>query len=254
MRRVTFTADDLGLSSAVNQAILEAYTDGALTSAALMLGQPGSAEAIELARRLPGLEIGWHAHLCDSHPARGGRWARTPWQAAWQITLFPGHWARVRADLAEQWRQFQSSGLVCRFLNTHHHLHCHPWVARWLGELVGATLSGWQRGQDYRFWDPPEGVATVWSRAALRRRWIPGPGGGLNWPAADSVWGVDRLWRMQADEVDRTARQLPPGRHEFIFHPRGGAADEDLKALLALRRLGWTREKTGGDWCSGTSA
>lgn len=244
MRHVAFTADDLGLSSAVNQAILEAFTDGVLTSAALMLGQPGSAEAIELARQLPGLEIGWHAHLCDSQPARGGKWARTPWQAAWQLTLFPSHRARVRADLAEQWRQFQSSGLACRFVNTHHHLHCHPWVARWLGELLGETPAGWQRGQEYRFWDPPGGTGR-WSRAALRHRWTAGRGGGLSWPAADSVWGVDRLWRMQADEVDRTLRQLPAGRHEFIFHPRGGAADEDLKALLALRRRGWTRQETG---------
>lgn len=245
MRHVAFTADDLGLSSAVNQAIFEAYTDGALTSAALMLGQPGSAEAIERARRLPGLEIGWHAHLCDSQPARGGLWARTPWQAALQLTLFPHHRARIRADLAEQWRQFQASGLPCRFVNTHHHLHCHPWVARWLGELLGGTSAGWQRGQAYFFWDAPGWGTERWLRGALRHRWTWGRGGGLSWRTADSVWGVDRLWRMQAEEVERTARRLPAGRHEFIFHPRGGSLDADLEALLALRRLGWGREETG---------
>lgn len=244
MRHVAFTADDLGLSSAVNQAILEAYTDGALTSAALMLGQPGSAEAIELARRLPGLEIGWHAHLCDSLPALGGNWARTPEQAAWQLTLFPRHRARIQADLAEQWRQFQATGLPCRFVNTHHHLHCHPWVARWLGEILNGTPTGWQRGQSYCFWDSPGWGRERWMRTSLQHRWRLGRGSGLRWLAADSVWGLDRLWRMQADEVDRTARVLPAGRHEFIFHPRGGPGDADLAALLALRRRGWGREET----------
>lgn len=60
MRRITLTADDFGLSEAVNEGIERAHRDGALTAASLMVAGPAAADAVARARRLPNLRVGLH--------------------------------------------------------------------------------------------------------------------------------------------------------------------------------------------------
>ena len=59
-RRVVLTADDFGLSEAVNEGIERAYRDGALTHASLMVAGDAAADAVRRARRLPELRVGLH--------------------------------------------------------------------------------------------------------------------------------------------------------------------------------------------------
>ena len=60
MKRVTFSADDFGLSLAVNDAIEHAHRDGILDAASLMVAGPAAADAVRRARALPGLRVGLH--------------------------------------------------------------------------------------------------------------------------------------------------------------------------------------------------
>ncbi len=60
MKRVILTADDFGLSEAVNEAVERAHRDGVLTSASLMVAGPAAADAVRRARRLPALRVGLH--------------------------------------------------------------------------------------------------------------------------------------------------------------------------------------------------
>ena len=53
-------------------------------------------------------------------------------------------------------------------------------------------------------------------------------------PSSGTLWGVYRLFSMNATEVARAVRQLPDGTHEFMFHPRDGPNDADVQALLTL--------------------
>jgi chitin disaccharide deacetylase len=53
-------ADDFGLSRGVNEGIIEAHLQGIVTSASLMVKQPGAEEASALARQLPTLGVGLH--------------------------------------------------------------------------------------------------------------------------------------------------------------------------------------------------
>ena len=48
------------------------------------------------------------------------------------------------------------------------------------------------------------------------------------------LWGLDRTFQMQADEVLRALPTLGDGRHEFLFHPRTDN-DPDQRALLFLK-------------------
>ena len=60
MQRLIFSADDFGLTTAVNEAVEQAHRDGALTSASLMVAGPAAADAVRRARALPNLRVGLH--------------------------------------------------------------------------------------------------------------------------------------------------------------------------------------------------
>src|SRR3954454_22529044 len=60
MKRVTFSADDFGLSESVNEAVERAFRDGILNAASLMVAAPAAEDAVRRARALPGLRVGLH--------------------------------------------------------------------------------------------------------------------------------------------------------------------------------------------------
>src|SRR5215469_4005244 len=64
-RALIFTADDFGLHTRVNAAVERAHRDGVLTAASLMVSAPAALDAVERARRLPGLRVGLHLVLAD---------------------------------------------------------------------------------------------------------------------------------------------------------------------------------------------
>ena len=97
MRRIVYIADDFGLDSDVNDAIVHSHRDGVLTGAALMLGQPATEQAVRLAYENPQLEIGWHLHVVDSQPLSCAEWPwQTPASAGFAIGFFQKG-ARTRA-------------------------------------------------------------------------------------------------------------------------------------------------------------
>jgi len=235
-RIIHFTADDLGLDEQANLVIEHAHQQGVLTAASLMLGQPGTAHAVEVARRNPGLQIGFHFHVCDSQPVTRKSW---PWGsstvlAGIAIGLWPGVSALVHQELIAQWNQFVATGLRCSFINGHHHLHIHPVIARKMHDLLKGNFTGWVRSMETRSFDRREAgnLPFRWLQARSRS-WL------RSWPKerlTDSLWGVDRTFRMKADEIGRVLPTLPAGQHEFMFHPRH-QGDLDHCALLELKAV-----------------
>jgi predicted glycoside hydrolase/deacetylase ChbG (UPF0249 family) len=68
MRWLIVTADELGLSSARNQGIVNAHTKGIVTSASMLAYGPAFREAVKVAKALPGLDIGLHLNLSEGEP------------------------------------------------------------------------------------------------------------------------------------------------------------------------------------------
>ena len=68
MRRLIVNADDFGLTSGVNRAIIELHAAGLVTSTSLMARAGATGEAIELARATPSLGVGCHVVLVDGEP------------------------------------------------------------------------------------------------------------------------------------------------------------------------------------------
>jgi len=66
-RRLIVNADDFGRSPSINEAVIRAHREGILTSASLMVNEPASDAAVELARQNPSLGVGLHLTLVLGH-------------------------------------------------------------------------------------------------------------------------------------------------------------------------------------------
>lgn len=236
-KEVFFIADDFGLSSSANEAILRSHLEGVLHGTCLMMGQPGTEEAVLLAKQHPGMTIGWHLHLNDSRPMTVPAW---PWGessagAGFAIGLNPKARRLACEEIRVQWDAYRATGLRCDFITTHHHLHVHPMVLPLVLETVGRGYAGWLRLGRPCFFKSAAATAALspvarLERWRLRRR--------CGWRISDTIWGIDRTFAMDAGEVRAALATLGEGHHEFIFHPRVAdpEQDQDFRALLELKR------------------
>lgn len=107
MKYLIVNGDDFGASPGINRGIVEAFEEGILTSASLLVNASGSRDAAALSRKLPALSVGLHvalsADLLDSGaPLRD---------------LLPGL-------LRQQFERFESlTGRGPTHLDSHHNLH-----------------------------------------------------------------------------------------------------------------------------------
>lgn len=138
-RRLILNADDFGLDLAVNAAVESAYQQGVLTTASLMVAAPAAADAIQRAKKLPGLGVGLHLTLVDGAPLlpaeqvpdlvdSSGRFAADLWRRGVRYFFLPRVRRQLAAEIRAQFASFADSGLVLDHANAHKHLHLHPTV------------------------------------------------------------------------------------------------------------------------------
>lgn len=105
MKRLIVNADDLGLSEGVNEGIVEAHTRGIVTSASLMVDEPGTEEGAQLGGEL---SVGLHAVL--DHRGQ---------------MLVP--LKKLPQELERQLARFEELvGSSPTHLDSHHHIHREP--------------------------------------------------------------------------------------------------------------------------------
>ena len=110
-------ADDFGLSPGVNRGIARAHEHGIVTSASLMVRQPGAADAAEYARQSPSLCVGLHLDL--------GEWVyrNGEWSALYQVVP-PDDADAVRDEAARQLESFvRLLGRPPTHVDSHQHAH-----------------------------------------------------------------------------------------------------------------------------------
>jgi len=234
-RQVVFVADDFGMNAKINEAILRAHASGGLHAASLMMAQPGTEEAVAMAHAHPGLQTGWHLHFNDSCPATLERWpwGSSPVRAGISMGLFQSSRKIMRREVERQWGLFQDTGLPCHFVNSHHHLHAHPAVYQTLVEILGPDFKGWIRLGRVRFFRP---APRFFSKFLVVDAFLQRERKLSIWRAPDTLWGLDRLFAMEAHEVHAAISGLREGFHEFIFHPRTLSCP-DTQCLLELKSL-----------------
>jgi predicted glycoside hydrolase/deacetylase ChbG (UPF0249 family) len=116
-RQLIVNADDFGLSEGVNRGIIEAAESGILTSASLMVRQPGAAAAATYARNGRRISLGLHLDLGEWFYRNG------EWPALYSVVPTDDAEA-VATEAARQLAAFrQLVGRNPTHLDSHQHVH-----------------------------------------------------------------------------------------------------------------------------------
>ena len=148
IRRLIVNADDFGLSPSVNAAVIRAHREGILTTASLMVNEPGFAEAVRLAGENPRLGVGLHLTLLMGHSAlppasipglvnARGEFSNNPVGVGLAYFFKRGLREQLRAEIHAQFEKFHATGLPLDHVNGHLHLHLHPVVFNILMQDAG---------------------------------------------------------------------------------------------------------------------
>lgn len=141
VRRLIVNADDFGLTLGVNRAIIEAHTQGIVTSATLMANSAAFDDAVQLAHSHPKLGVGCHLVLVDGSPlldpadvpsllAGDRTFHRDIGSFALRAITGRLHEKEIEAEATAQVRKLQSAGITVRHVDTHKHTHLFPAVLR----------------------------------------------------------------------------------------------------------------------------
>lgn len=140
MLKKIFNADDFGISLGVNAAIEKAYKEGVLNSASLMINQKYAAQAVELARQMPNLEMGLHLNLTNEAPAASptdipllvganGKLKNGFVNLLLLSLLKPREFKRqIEIEIKAQVQKYLATGLPFQHIDGHRHVHLIPAV------------------------------------------------------------------------------------------------------------------------------
>jgi hopanoid biosynthesis associated protein HpnK len=144
VRRLIVNADDFGLTSGVNRAIIEAHEHGIVTSSTLMGCGAKFQEAVTMSSRKPQLSVGCHVLLVDAFPVLELAKVSSLALANSGVPKFRDSLVRfacvaasrrlnedeIEAEITAQIRKLQIAGIQVSHLDSHKHTHMFPAVFR----------------------------------------------------------------------------------------------------------------------------
>jgi hopanoid biosynthesis associated protein HpnK len=257
VRRLIVNADDFGLTSGVNRAIVEGNRSGIVTSATLMANAKASDAAIDLAMAQPSLKTGCHAVLIDGVPliANLPSVAENPYRFRTSLKQFAMAAIRkqiaaeeIQREVEAQIHKIQSRGITLTHLDSHKHTHMFPHILRPVlraakGCGIRAVrnpfepLRSWPVGMvlgSPGLWLRSAGVMAFQMFAAEFRRAMNEEG----MVSTDGTVGIAVTGMLNQKKLLRILEALPEGTWELVCHP--GYSDADLRA--AGTRLTQSRE------------
>ncbi len=253
VRRLIVNADDFGLSPSVNAAVIRAHREGILTSASLMVNEPGFNEAVKLAKENPRLGTGLHLTLLMGHSAlppekipglvnARGEFSHSPVGAGMSYFFKRSLREQLRAEIHAQFEKFHATGLTLDHVNGHLHLHLHPVVFKILMadaaqlrirhlRLTRDCLARSRRMASGR-WFYRMSHAAIYellsrrAREPLRLRGI---------KHAQITFGLLQDSRVDEDYILKLLPELPPGDSELYSHPSLDKFKPEFDALVSPR-------------------
>lgn len=257
MSHLIINADDFGLTSGVNQAILELHRSGVLTSTTLMARAAATQQAVAIARSTPSLGVGCHVVLVDGDPVlpareistlidpHTGRFHRT--LGAFLKRLLTGRIraSEIEAEAAAQIAALQAQGVALTHVDTHKHTHMFPAVLRPVLRAAATHRIPAIRNPFEPAWSlraTPGAPRLRRTEVQLLRSFLPAfrkhvAAAGL--ATTDGAIGVLATGTLDAATVASLLQDLPPGTWELVSHP--GYNDADLAhahtRLLASRAI-----------------
>jgi chitin disaccharide deacetylase len=261
MNAVTFSADDFGLTDAVNEAVEQAHRNGVLQAASLMVAAPAAADAVRRAKANPNLRVGLHLVVIEG-PAilpharipglvdASGQFPSEQLRLGLNYFFRPEIRRQLAAEIEAQFAAFAATGLVLDHANAHKHMHLHPTVGAMMLRIGRAY--GLKRIRVPA--EPPAVLARCGTPAALSDRLLYRWTGVLRRQAQaagvstnDHCFGLAWSGHMTTERIQCLIPNLPDGDSEIYFHPassRDALLDRlmpsyeheaELAALLRLR-------------------
>jgi hopanoid biosynthesis associated protein HpnK len=233
MRRVIFSADDFGLTPAVNEAVERAHRDGILDQASLMVAAPAAADAVRRARALPSLRVGLHLVVIEgpavSPPSEipnlvdpSGQFPSDQARLGFRYFFRPSVRRQLAREIRAQFAAFAATGLTLDHANAHKHMHLHPVVGRLMIDI----------GREFGLHsiripaEPPATLALIGTHAGLGDRALYAWTRLLRHQAQaagmitnDHCFGLAWSGHMTRERVHRLLENLPNGASEIYFHP-----------------------------------
>src|SRR5437868_6370726 len=134
MKYLIVNADDFGLTSGVNRAVVEAHTRGILTSTTLMANMLAFDDAMRLAKANPGLGVGLHFNITQGKPVadasrvrglldEGGEFLGTSTALLRRALAGKLHVQEVEIELRAQIEKVLGAGLSLTHVDSHKHAH-----------------------------------------------------------------------------------------------------------------------------------
>jgi hopanoid biosynthesis associated protein HpnK len=238
-RALIVTADDFGLSLAVNEAVEEAHRKGVLTSASLVVTGEAAADAVRRARKMPRLGVGLHLALLDApsalkaaeipdllepgHDYLGSRAAVT----GARIAMVRHVREQARAEMHAQFALYRKTGLELDHVDGHWHFHMHPTV---VGILIHDLASPFGI-KAVRVPREPAGPSSRAAGTGALRRWGTALANGPLWAALrlrlrragigsnDWFFGLNDTGAVTRERLLGFVAELPPGVSEIGLHP-----------------------------------
>jgi hopanoid biosynthesis associated protein HpnK len=245
VRRLIVNADDFGLTSGVNRAIVEAHQSGIVTSTTAMATGSAFPEAATLAASAPTLGVGCHITLVDGTPASPaqelnslvdkstGRFRDSLARLALNAGARRLNPNEIVRETSGQIRRLQAAGIAITHVDTHKHTHLFP-------AILEPVLEAARECGIRAIRNPVEprllhnlSATGRWKRR-LQLRTLTAIAGdfrdrmkdaGLE--TTDGTLGILATGNLTLDLFQRILEQVPDGTWEFVCHP--GYDDADLQ-------------------------
>ncbi len=253
VRRLIVNADDFGLSSSVNAAVIRAHREGILTSASLMVNEPGFAEAVKLAQENPSLGVGLHLTLLHGHSAlppekipglvnAQKEFSYAPVATGLKYFFDDDLRDQLRAEIHAQFEKFRSTGLKLDHVNGHLHFHLHPVIFKILmddAEQLGISHFRLTRDCLARAWKISSGNwlgkishAAIFEILSDRAKKILAA---KKIRHTQTVFGLLQDSRVDEEYLLKLLPELRPGDSELYAHPSLDKFQHEFDALVSLR-------------------
>ena len=270
MKKLIVNADDFGLHTEVNKAVIKGYQQGCIRSTSLMPTGAAVDEACELARENPGLGIGIHITLVAERPVlpvekvatlvdENGYFHADHMVFIKKYLLGEIDNGQLYAECEAQIARAMSLGLNVTHLDSHQHLHTLPGVTpiclelmkkyhihrmRYPGEAFAFT-GGYDAGLFRRV---AKCGLTVCAMLARRRAKC------YNIMMPEHFFGMLAGGHMEERYFLNILRALPDGVSEIMVHPGCNAADlgsvydwqyhweDELASVTSLETMRYLKE------------
>jgi hopanoid biosynthesis associated protein HpnK len=242
--KLIINADDFGSSREVNRAIIRAHQEGILTSCSLMVAGEAFEEAVDLARRNPGMGVGLHLttvrgksvlppdiipHLVNEL----GEFSLRPALSGCRYFFSPLARRELRMEIQAQFERFASTRLPFSHIDGHLHHHIHPVIfaetvrqaSRFGVKAMRVPLENLRLNLkfDHAHWPGKSMYSLIFGflgRAMRKRLQIEGM------RFADQVYGHFQSGNMNREYFQFLLRHINDEVIEVYFHPAAYEKDQ----------------------------